>query len=1003
MRTSTRLAILAFVFSLTSCGPPAEEVEEVAVSATAEVESAGSVVLQGTQSATSPSCTADEPDLFGNVVNWCDDGSHWWIDSDTGTRYDIDASGNKTITKAIEETQVATDVPTQTAINTPYQSVIPTEQAPEKIVCEPGPNANCAGANLSEANLSGANLGWANFTGANLSGADLRRANLTGADLSGAVLDRAMLDGAVLDGVSSDSATRWPAGYEAIIGIDNDVIGLIRINNPSTPAEKIIAKLWTQDINPDTGCGPRNYLEIGGGSGLMYPDGINRSHPDGHFEHLSRIDPADGTPGYMNLLDVEYWNDWLGLSEDLEQALEAVTRVRHLDNIEQFQGYLNMSDVELLSEFAYWGHDSAQEIRDSIQSTLDDYIGRRENTIVTFAGYPLLFPETDVSAVHLTGQFEDVGYWDFVNAGRNSVYGGYDWEFESDKKGVDAFIHDGILNVPLVPAGEEGWGITGSVGLTPREAIDKSLDREAFTLAFSVLPEMLPTEAPTLKDIEAEDWDAFHEKNSPKRLLFSFGNWYRWMQIYVNELCQVEVNLNFSPRGDFSNHHGVYLVSQIEVDIKNWNEIYFSINVPEKQASLTVFDGSDVPNATEVFSLPDDFEWSFQSDWQTSPRWENLPSIDYVDNNLGIYSGSGSGSFAGKLDWVYLANGVLDPAAVNKQVAPLREAGAVAREPATIAVSTDGYAAAVELAAIDYPEWTVGAFVNSSMRNNLLQDVYARFQDVFDFIFLVQNEDDTSLQYMGMYQGISNDVMGISEDEEGFDNTKYVGSAGRLQGVIHFPLASGICCGPSLHELMHQWGNYSLATGALTAYTFDDNVMAATDAMEQLEAGSHWGVSSVNGQLGGFDASTLVELGDNWYSAAPFGTFANGGNSVPYGNFELYLMGLIPPEEVEDVILFKGLQATAGQFFDESKWYAQEKVTVSIEDVIEKLGPRVPDHNQSQKEFRILTLVLTDDPLSEQEWTDFSQQAKDFEETFSWATGGRARVKLGDLHTFLQN
>ena len=218
-----------------------------------------------------------------------------------------------------------------------------------------------------------------------------------------------------------------------------------------------------------------------------------------------------------------------------------------------------------------------------------------------------------------------------------------------------------------------------------------------------------------------------------------------------------------------------------------------------------------------------------------------------------------------------------------------------------------------------------------------------------------------------------------------------------MQGVIHFPLANGVCCGPSLHELMHHWGNYSLATGALTADTLDDNVM------EQDRAYSHWGVSSVNGQLGGFDASTLVELGDNWYTAAPFGTFANGGNSVPYGNFELYLMGLIPPEEVEDVILFKGLQATAGQFFDESKWYAQEKVTVSIEDVIEKLGPRVPDHNQSQKEFRILALVLTDDPLSEQEWTDFSQQAKDFEETFSWATGGRATAKLGDLHTFLQN
>ena len=120
-------------------------------------------------------------------------------------------------------------------------------------------------------------------------------------------------------------------------------------------------------------------------------------------------------------------------------------------------------------------------------------------------------------------------------------------------------------------------------------------------------------------------------------------------------------------------------------------------------------------------------------------------------------------------------------------------------------------------------------------------------------------------------------------------------------------------------------------------------------------------------------------------------------NSVPYGNFELYVMGLIPPEEVEDVILFKGIAATAGDFFDDDKWYAEKKVTVTAEDVIEKLGSRVPDHTKSQKDFRILTLVLTDDPLTEEEWTYFSKQSKDFEDTFSWATGDRATAKLGDL------
>ena len=44
-----------------------------------------------------------------------------------------------------------------------------------------------------------------------------------------------------------------------------------------------------------------------------------------------------------------------------------------------------------------------------------------------------------------------------------------------------------------------------------------------------------------------------------------------------------------------------------------------------------------------------------------------------------------------------------------------------------------------------------------------------------------------------------------------------------------------------------------------------------------------------------------------------------------------------------------------------------------------------------------MTLVLTDEPLTEKEWTYFSEQAKNFEDKFSWATGNSASVKLGDL------
>ncbi|GIS64297.1 MAG: hypothetical protein CM1200mP3_05450 [Chloroflexota bacterium] len=120
------------------------------------------------------------------------------------------------------------------------------------------------------------------------------------------------------------------------------------------------------------------------------------------------------------------------------------------------------------------------------------------------------------------------------------------------------------------------------------------------------------------------------------------------MQVYVNEMCQMEVVLNYSPPGDYKEHKLVYLVSETGVDIRRWNEVQFTIDVPNKTASLRVIDGSDGPNKTDIFTLPDNFEWSF-ADWDQTPAWQSMPSVRYVDNKMGFFSGSGSGSFSGKI------------------------------------------------------------------------------------------------------------------------------------------------------------------------------------------------------------------------------------------------------------------------------------------------------------------------------------------------------------------
>ena len=98
---------------------------------------------------------------------------------------------------------------------------------------------------------------------------------------------------------------------------------------------------------------------------------------------------------------------------------------------------------------------------------------------------------------------------------------------------------------------------------------------------------------PSQTDIENEDWTSYHEKHSPKRILFSFGSWYRWLQIYVNEKCHIEANLNLSPYGDYRLHKSVYLVSDVKLDIRRWNEIHFTIDIPKKLALITLHSTPD--------------------------------------------------------------------------------------------------------------------------------------------------------------------------------------------------------------------------------------------------------------------------------------------------------------------------------------------------------------------------------------------------------------------------
>ena len=290
-----------------------------------------------------------------------------------------------------------------------------------------------------------------------------------------------------------------------------------------------------------------------------------------------------------------------------------------------------------------------------------------------------------------------------------------------------------------------------------------------------------------------------------------------------------------------------------------------------------------------------------------------------------------------------------------------------------------------------------------------LQDYVARFfeyfDDEFDFLVIVSNLDSFASQisptrYAGRHYFIQNDVKGIGRSL--FSHAEEWGSTGALHGVIHLSYMDAFSRGPMLHELMHRWANFIVPTG--------------------IDVGGHWGFSSANGQLGGFDIADLVDHGDGRYSAGRIALLGWRAHVRPYSPIELYLAGFTQPERVPDLWV-----AEDGQYLrtengscvraddGDCMFSASIVRTYTIEDIIAEHGERVPNYSQSQRDFRAAAILLVDEDHPLVKWqldkvsSDISlfgfQGADEYEDTYNFyeATGGRATITLDGLSSFLKD
>ncbi len=263
------------------------------------------------------------------------------------------------------------------------------------------------------------------------------------------------------------------------------------------------------------------------------------------------------------------------------------------------------------------------------------------------------------------------------------------------------------------------------------------------------------------------------------------------------------------------------------------------------------------------------------------------------------------------------------------------------------------------MSSTDYDDWIAkDGFQTSSKPREITQYLYRYFKDDFDCIMLITKESErpATIGYYGINMAISNDVQGIGLST--YNRAYYYGSDGKLMSLMYLPYVDAIKLGPTLHEFCHCWANFAIPT----------------------VVSGHWGICGGNtkGQLGGFEQSTLqtnVDGNANKYSVGSFGTNANGGNGVPYNEMELYLMGMLPIDEVQEFDAF--LDVPTESFMLDSNdnsrivFTAGKRIHYTPESIIDSLGIRVPSYRDSKKSFRTLFVILSKSPLTESEWEEY--------------------------------
>jgi hypothetical protein len=216
------------------------------------------------------------------------------------------------------------------------------------------------------------------------------------------------------------------------------------------------------------------------------------------------------------------------------------------------------------------------------------------------------------------------------------------------------------------------------------------------------------------------------------------------------------------------------------------------------------------------------------------------------------------------------------------------------------------------------------------------------------------------------------------------DNTARFGSAGRLKSTIYHSFGDIDIFD---HEIGHTWG---MSIGQSLGLIHETYAVAQ----------GHWSeYADIQGQMGAYYFDPGGAIGHFAYNGDETWHLIANTEVEPYSPLELYVMGLIPAEEVPPIHIL-----TAPNLSDPMHITAASYRTVTIEQMMQaEGGPRNPPYIDSQKEFTLAFIVTQDRPFDDAAYAYFSLMSHELmrqegprphhhNAPFYWATGGRATL-----------